>query len=74
MSAILLRTPHPMDSDQRCCLETHSGRVINFYELLPIYKEEAELAMKQGANALLARIPAKALAKPLHINRPNYVE
>ncbi len=48
-----------------------SGDVISFYELVPLYAEEMDLKLAEGAEALEQRFDAYDIGFVLDVNRPN---
>ncbi len=64
----VLRSPSDAESGAEVC-ELPSGEQVNFYEVIPIYREEMQFKLDNGAEALMER-----LAKVSHIvdiNREN---
>ncbi|MBC2582809.1 suppressor of fused domain protein [Clostridium sp. DJ247] len=47
------------------------GRIINFYTLIPIYGEEAVIAMEKGSEYLLELLSKKGIGDIIDINRVN---
>lgn len=52
-------------------LTTLSGKIINFYSLYPIYKEEMELKLRKGADALLDKFEAHNVSNVVDPTRVN---
>jgi len=52
-------------------LKTKDGKTINFYEVIPAYKEEIEYKLKYGADALLKKLTDAGVGHVLDIHRPN---
>jgi Suppressor of fused protein (SUFU). len=71
MSGILLMPPLFLP-DEFATLYVSDEKVINFYQLLPLYREEMELKVEKGADVLFEKfqenIPADLLLYP---ERPN---
>lgn len=56
-------------------LETSSGKVINFYQVFPLYPEELNLKMENDAEVLINKFDEKKIEyKIVDINRENAVE
>ena len=52
-----------------------SGKVVNFYEVIPLYPEELQFKMDSGADALFERFREKGISyKVVDINRKNAAE
>ncbi len=52
-----------------------SGKVVNFYEVIPLYPEELKFKMDNGADALFERFKDKGIEfKVVDINRKNAAE
>ena len=47
------------------------GRVIRFWSLVPVYREEMDLKLKQGADALLERFDNAGITELVDPVRPN---
>lgn len=52
-------------------LKTKDGTRINFYSLIPLYKEEMELKLEEGTDALLDRFDDTEISELIDIYRPN---
>ena len=52
-------------------LEISPNKMVHFYTLYPIYREEMELKMEQGVNALIDRFEIYDTCDVLDLNRPN---
>lgn len=52
-------------------LEISPNKMVHFYTLYPIYREEMELKMEQGVNALIDRFEIYDTRDVLDLNRPN---
>ena len=52
-------------------VKAENGDVINFYELVPLYAEEMDLTLAEGAEALEQRFDANDIGFVLDVNRPN---
>ena len=49
-----------------------SGKVVNFYEIIPIYPEELAFKIENGADALFEKLKEKEIQyKVVDINRRN---
>lgn len=52
-----------------------SGKVINFYEIIPLYPEELKFKMEKGADALFGLLDEKKIPyRVLDLNRENALE
>lgn len=51
-------------------LTTKDGTEINFYALIPIYKEEMEYKLEEGTDALLDHFDDEVMTEVIDINRP----
>lgn len=54
------------------CMKAKDGRPINFYLVIPAYREEIEYKLEKGMNALDALYAAKGLPLVLDVHRPNF--
>jgi len=52
-------------------LHTKDGKLINFYALIPIYKDEMDYKLEEGTDALLDRFDATGLTEVIDISRPS---
>ncbi|MDO5608012.1 MAG: suppressor of fused domain protein [Capnocytophaga sp.] len=52
-------------------METSDGNIINFYAMIPLYKEEMELKLNLGVEALLDKFDDYGILEVIDINRPN---
>ncbi|TVT41352.1 suppressor of fused domain protein [Hymenobacter setariae] len=52
-------------------LEISPNKTVQFYTLYPIYREEMELKMEQGVNALIDHFEDYNIGDVLDLNRPN---
>ena len=59
------------DEDTYCC-ELPNGDEVNFYQVMPLYKEEVEFKLAHDAGELLERFPEE-LAQVVDISRPNVI-
>ena len=53
-------------------LETADGKEINFFMVIPAYKEEIEYKLKFGMEGLDERYAKSGLPVTLDVHRPNY--
>ncbi len=54
-----------------CTMTAGDGRLVNFYHMIPAYKEEIEYKLKYGMDALEAVFREKDLGQVLEPRRPN---
>jgi hypothetical protein len=52
-------------------LEVSPGKTVHFYTLCPIYREEMDLKMEQGVDALLDKFDEHGIGDVLDLTRPN---
>lgn len=52
-------------------LEIDERKTINFFALVPLYREEMEFKLKHGADALLDRFDKHGVSEMIHPARPN---
>jgi hypothetical protein len=52
-------------------LEVSPGKMVHFYTLCPIYREEMDLKMEQGVDALLDKFDEYGIGDVLDLTRPN---
>jgi hypothetical protein len=52
-------------------LETENGKIINFYALIPLYKEEMNLKMRQGTEALFDGFDKHGVSEVVNLSRNN---
>ncbi|MEZ0450384.1 suppressor of fused domain protein [Sphingobacterium thalpophilum] len=52
-------------------LKTKDGNVINFYAMIPIYKEEMDYKLEEGTDALLDRFDEYGISELVDVDRPN---
>ena len=61
-------------SDDFTQIELENGKVVDIYTLIPLYKEELEFKMINGASALLERFDKFGVGEVLEIGRKNVCE
>jgi Suppressor of fused protein (SUFU) len=66
-----LLTPPLLFDDEFRSLKINESKAINFYALLPIYKEEMEFKLKRGGEQLYERFDQESINELLDINRKN---
>jgi Suppressor of fused protein (SUFU) len=66
-----LLTPPLLFGDEFRSLKIREDKTINFYSLLPIYKEEMEFKLKHGGEQLYDRFDQAGINELLDINRKN---
>jgi len=66
-----LLTPPLLFGDEFRSLKISNSKTINFYALLPIYKEEMEFKLKRGGEKLYERFDQEGVNELLDINRKN---
>ena len=70
LNSVVLNFAENKKGDVRLILS--SGKVINFYEVIPLYPEELAFKIENGADALFAKLREKEIPyKVLDINRKN---
>jgi hypothetical protein len=52
-------------------LKCSDGRIINYYTLIPLYKEEFNLAMRKGADYLVKKLDEQGISEIIDITRPS---
>ena len=52
-------------------LETENGKILNFYALIPLYKEEMNLKMRQGTEALFDGFDKHGVSEVVNLSRNN---
>ena len=68
LNSVILNCAENKKGDIRLIMP--SGKVINFYEIIPLYPEELAFKKENGANALFAKLEEKGIPyKVLDINR-----
>lgn len=68
LSCIMVCKPQEVDMER---FITREGKVINFYVLMPIYKEEWDIALKKGYEFLLKKLNESGISDVIDIARPN---
>ncbi len=63
---------HP-NGNERATATLESGKIINFYEMIPIYLEEMKYKFKIGAEYLFELFTPEELTSPVNIKRRNVV-
>ncbi len=58
-------------SDEFTHIELDNGKVVDIYTLIPLYKEELEFKMKNGASALLEKFDKFGIEEIVKIGRKN---
>ena len=59
------------ERDEPMSVRLSSGKLINFYQLIPIYPEELQIKQEQGADALLDLLAEDDGFPVVDINRRN---
>ena len=68
MNSAILNYAENQKGDVRLIMS--SGKVVNFYEIIPLYPEELQFKMENGADALFERFEEKGIQYRLvDINR-----
>lgn len=70
---ILLSFPFVSFPEEFLQLQTQDGKVINFYALIPIYKEEMEFKLKEGLEALFQKFDEYNISEVVDVKRPNTI-
>jgi hypothetical protein len=52
-------------------LTINEEKTVQFYSLVPLYREEMELKLRQGADALLERLDEHGVTELLDVRREN---
>ena len=52
-------------------LKTKDGNLINFYAMIPVYKEEMDYKLEEGTDALLDLFDEYGISELVDIDRPN---
>ncbi|MNI85549.1 Suppressor of fused protein (SUFU) [compost metagenome] len=52
-------------------LTTKDGKIINFYAMIPVYKEEMDYKLEEGTDALLDLFDEYGISELVDIDRPN---
>lgn len=68
LSCIMVCKPKEADLER---LVTSEGKVINFYTLMPIYKEERNIALRRGYEFLMKKLNENGISDVLDIKRKN---
>jgi hypothetical protein len=63
--------PPVLHSNEFCELKVNTVKTIEFFALVPLYREEMELKLKQGAEPLMDRFDKHGINELLDIKRPN---
>jgi hypothetical protein len=64
-----------LDKDAKQCeLRLKSGKLINFYLLMPLYQEELDYKLNNGYEAFMNLVPDEDLPPIVNPNRANYVK
>ena len=72
LCCMLLEYPYTFGDDSMTC-ELPDGEYVRFYQMLPLYNEEAEFKVNNGCGALMDRFDDD-FSDVLDINRKNYCE
>lgn len=67
----LIMPPYLFTCEEFLKLETSTGQIINFYSVIPLYKQEMELKIAKGLSALLDRFSDNNIDDIIDINRKN---
>lgn len=68
---MLLLPPMITFDDEFLTLETKDGNVINFYTLIPLYKEEMDYKLEHGTEALMDKFDNGGVSELVDIHREN---
>ena len=69
-NSVILKFAENKDGDVRMIMS--SGKVINFYEIIPLYPEELKFKMENGADALFEKLDEKGIRyRVLDLHREN---
>lgn len=68
LSCIMVCKPKEANMER---LVTSKGKVINFYTLMPIYKEERNIALRRGYEFLMKKLNENGISDVLDIKRKN---
>lgn len=68
----VMLTDQEMYGEDADVCELPKGDVVNFYQLIPIYREEMEFKCENGADALMEKL--EQYGHVININRPNAVK
>jgi hypothetical protein len=72
LSGVMLSTPSIVeDAKQFFSLNSPDGKVTHFFSLTPLYSEEMDYKLKQGADALLLKLNKARVNELLNLNRKN---
>lgn len=69
LSGVMLLTPGAFEPEAYIC-DLPNGEVVNFYQMLPLYDEEMDFKLENGADALLERMGDEML-EYIKTNREN---
>ena len=72
LSGVILHPPvwYP---EEFFTLEVEPGRTVHFWSVIPIYREEMDLVLRDGPDALTERFEAAGIDDTVEIDRPNLV-
>lgn len=72
LNSVVLKFAENKNGDVRLIMP--SGKVINFYEIIPLYPEELAFKIENGADALFAKFEENGIPfKVLDLNRKNAI-
>jgi len=68
----MLLLPPMLSFDEKFLeLQTKDGNIINFYAMIPVYKEEMDFKLEEGTDALLDLFDEYGISELVDIDRPN---
>lgn len=69
--SLLLWPPAVVDQTQFANLTLPNGKKLQFYNLLPLYKEELDFALKNGSDALIPKLDKAGISDVVNLSRKN---
>lgn len=69
--SLLIWPPTVVDPAQFANLTLPNGKKLQFYNLIPLYKEELDFALKNGSDALIPKLNKAGISDVVNLSRKN---